>query len=349
MFSEKYFARRFFSARYWANGSTAVSATVSSMAFTYARLKSRVGHYLFGIREGFTTDQLSDINDCIGDGLRRVYATREWSFFRPVVEVTTTAPYATGTITVSSGVVTLVGGTFPSWAADGFLYVNGRSYAVVSRTSGTALTISDTSLAVATGVTYQLGRPEIPMPAEFLSVSPDSEFSYQPDDSACYPSVVQRGDRIVRQLEQGGQSFDRPVYYSVRNVQFNSDIGSLKVLAFFPTPDQAYTMKVPMVLRPLMLTSDDQQPVGGEVLSQVIIEACLASAEHNFEEREHVHEKRYLEMIAAAIRNDLEQSCPTFLGPDSPKGERGKSGVFGYDYQSREQRIGGLTLNGTRL
>jgi hypothetical protein len=325
------------------------AAVPGSMAGNYGSLKERVGHYLFGIRSSFSADQLLDIDDCISDGLRRVYSAHDWSFFRPVVDVTTTAPYATGTVTVSAGVVTLTGGTFPSWAADGFLFVNGRSYAVATRTSGTAITIADTSLAIATAAAYQLGRPEIAMPAEFEAVSNDSELAYYPDDSACYPSVMQRGDQAIRKFEQGGQMFDRPVYYSVRNVQFDPTVGSRRVLVFFPTPDAAYTMRVPMLLRPVMLTSDSQQPVGGEVLSQVILEACLASAEHNFEEREHVHEKRFMEMITLAIRNDLERSAPTSLGSDAPRGEYGKSGVFGYDYRTREQRIGRLTLNGDGL
>jgi hypothetical protein len=325
------------------------AVVVGSMAITYGSLKERVGHYLFGIRSGFSGDQLLDIDDCISDGLKRVYAAHDWSFFRPVVDITTTAPYSTGTVTVASGVVTLVGGAFPSWAADGFLYVNGKTYDVASRTSGTAITIADTSLAIATGVSYQLGRPEVAMPTEFEAIANDSELAYYPDDSACYPSVIQRGDQVVRQMEQSGQVFDRPVYYSVRTVQFDPSVGSRKVLAFFPTPNQAYTMRVPMVLRPVMLTGSSQQPVGGEVLSQVILEACLAAAEHNFEEREHVHEKRFLEMITLAIRNDLERSAPTSLGPDAPRGEYGKYSVFGYDRRTRSQRMGSLTLDGDVL
>jgi hypothetical protein len=321
----------------------------SRMAVTYRSLKERVGHYLFGVRRDFTVDQLLDIDDCIVDGLHRVYASHDWSFFRPIADVTTTAPYATGTIAVSSGVVTLTGGSFPSWAADGVLSVDGGFYPIVSRTSGTSLTIGNAALVVSSGASYQLGKPEVSMPAEFDSVANDSELAYYPDDIACYPSVMQRGDQAIRKFEQENRTFDRPVFYSIRTEKFDPSVGSRKVLAFYPTPDKAYTVRVPMFLRPVMLTSDNQQPVGGEVLSQVIIEACLASAEHNFEEREHVHEKRFVEMIALAIRNDLERSSPTSLGPDAPKRDYGKGWGFGYDYRSREQRIGRLTLNGDGL
>jgi hypothetical protein len=85
------------------------------------------------------------------------------------------------------------------------------------------------------------------------------------------------------------------------------------------------------------------------MLSQAILEACLAAAEHNYEEREHVHEKRFQEQIALAIRNDQDRSSPTSLGPDAPRGVKGKFGVFDYDYRSREQRIGRLTIEGDPL
>ena len=137
--------------------------------------------------------------------------------------------------------------------------------------------------------------------------------------------------------------------YSVRTKTFDPSIGSRKSLAFYPAPDAAYVMRVPMILRPVDLDESNPYPVGAEMLSQVILEACLASAEHNYEEREHVHEKRFLEMIALAIRNDQERSSPTSLGPDSPSGVGGKFGVFDYDYRSREQRLGRLTFGGDVL
>ncbi|MHC4705416.1 MAG: hypothetical protein ACYTFQ_33145 [Planctomycetota bacterium] len=96
-------------------------SAVGAMVASYSSLLERVGHHLFGIRSGYTSDQTTDIEECIKDGLHDVYTAHPWSFFRPVKEITTTAPYSTGTITVASGVVTLTSGTFPSWAAVGIL------------------------------------------------------------------------------------------------------------------------------------------------------------------------------------------------------------------------------------
>ena len=57
-----------------------------------------------------------------------------------------------------------------------------------------------------------------------------------------------------------------------------------------------------MILKPVDLDDSNPYPIGGEMLSQVILESCLAAAEHNYEEREHVHEKQYIQLIALAIR-----------------------------------------------
>lgn len=322
---------------------------MTSTQVDFAILQERVGHYLFGVRTGFSSDQEADIADCMNDGLRRVYSMHNWSFLRPVADVTTTAPYATGTITVASGVVTLTGGVFPSWSADGVLKVNNQYYSVASRDSDTQLTLDVTSTTIASAASYQLARPEIPLDAAFDAVANDSDLTYYPSPESWYPPVRWRHDATIRQLEGNNPEFDRPVFYSVRTVTFDPTVGSRKVLALYPTPDQAYTLRVPMILRPVLLDGTDLYAIGGEVLSQVMLEACLAAAEHNFEEREHVHEKRFMEMIGLAIRDDQERSTATSLGRDAPRGERGKFGVDDCEYRMREQRMGGLTLDGLGL
>jgi len=322
---------------------------MTSTQVNFTILQERVGHYLFGIRTGFTSDQQSDIGDCLNDGLRRVYAAHNWSFLRPLADVVTTAPYATGTVTIASGVVTLTGGTFPSWAASGVLKVSNRYYSVASRGSDTQITLDDTSVTVASAASFQLARPEIALDATFDSVSNDSDLTYYPSAESWYPPVKWRHDATIRHLEGTNPEFDRPVFYSVRTVSFDPTVGSRKVLALYPAPDKVYTLRVPMILRPVLLDAVNLYPIGGEVLAQVMLEACFAAAEHSFEEREHVHEKRYMELIGLAIREDQERSSPTSLGSDNPRSERRQFGVLDYSYRLREQRIGGLTLDGDAL
>jgi len=318
---------------------------------SYSSLVSRVGHYLFGAEAGaaFSPDQLTRIGYCISDGLRRVYSAHEWSFFKPLVDVTTTAPYATGTVTVAAGVVTLAGGTFPSWVANGIIRLASKYYSVASRQSNSQVTLDDTTVTVSSASAYQIARTDIPMDVAFDSIANDSDLTFYPGPDQWYPSVRQRHDTTVRKLETENTEFGRPSFYSVRTDRFDPTVGSRKSLAFYPAPDAAYVLRVPMILRPVDLSEANPYPIGGEMLSQVILEACLASAEHNYEEREHVHEKRFLELIALAIRNDQDRSSPTSLGPDSPQTSYSKYSVFDYNNRNREQRIGRLTLGGDTL
>lgn len=320
-----------------------------SMAASYSSLLERVGHFLFGLRSGFSSDQLADIRECIQDGLHDVYTAHSWSFFKPIAEIATTAPYATGAITIAAGVVTLTGGTWPSWAAVGVLKVNDTYYDVESRDSNSQVTLEDTSLTVASATVYELGRPEYDLPSSFEAIANDSDLHYQPGQSDFYPPVRQKHDATIRRMQQDNPYYDRPCWYSVRTVAFDPTIGSRKRLAFYPTPDAAYVMKVPMVLRPTMIDETNLYPVGGEALSQVILEACLAAAERNYDEQGNQHTRRFQELLPLAIDADLEKSSPTRLGPDRPQGEGHYGGIYDYDREARGLRIGDLTLDGDTL
>jgi len=315
------------------------------MTASFTSLLERVGRFLFGQRTGHSDSETADIEDCIRDGLRRVYAAHDWSFFRPLEDVTTTAPYTTGTIEVVDGVVTLTTGTFPSWAADGLLKADDSYYSVASRGGDAQITLDDTSVDIDAATTYELGRPEIPLPTAFEDMGSDSDLTYYPDQNEWYPPVRRRHDQTIRTWQQGDPDYDRPRFYSVRTVEFDPTVGSRKVLAFYPTPDAAYVLRAPMILRHVFIDSTNQYPIGGETLSAVILEACLSAAEQNLDETEGVHEKRFLELLPAAIRADQERSSPTSLGGDAPRdGRRVIS-----DYWLRSARLGAVSLNGVEL
>ena len=336
-------------ATYYVEVEFAARVAPSGIAPSYSSLLERVGEYLFGTGSGFSSDQTRKINICISDGLNRVYTAHDWSFLRPLADVVTTAPYATGTITIAAGVVTLTGGTFPSWAADGVLKANNKYYSVASRGSNTQITLDDTSATQASASSYQLARPEIPLDAAFEAIGGEGTINYYPGPDRWYPPVTPRHDATIRMLESDNPELERPLFYSVRTARFDPLVGSRKVLALYPAPDRAYTLRVPMVLRPIPIDDSNPYPIGGELLAQAIIEACLAAAEHNFEERNHVHEDQYQQQIALAIANDQRRSSPTELGPDAPRGERGRFGMDDYGRRLREHRIGTLTFDGDSI
>lgn len=310
------------------------------MLASYSSLLERVGHFLFGIRSGFTADQTTDIEECLGDGLRRVYAAHNWSFFRPVTDITTTAPYSTGTVTVASGVVTLLGGTFPSWAADGVLKLDNDYYDVDTRDGNTQITLEDTSVTDAVASSYELGRSEYDLPTGFEAI--EGELTYEPGQSDFYPPVRPREDVEIRRLQQDDPFDDRPLYYGIRTAYFDPTVGSRRKITFYPIPDAAYVLKAKMKLRATMIDATNCYPIGGETLAQVIVEACLAAAERNYDETAGRHEAHFMELLPLAISADMELSSPTTLGADAP---RNTNGV----YPSRASRMGAIILDGTTL
>jgi len=231
------------------------SAT-GDMVASYSSLLERVGHFLFGVRSGYSEDQTDDIEECIKDGLHDVYAAHSWSFFRPVKEITTTAPYDTGTIKVVDGVVTLVtDGTWPTWAALGVLKVDSDYYDVDTRTDTETITLEDTSVDVDAGTSYELGRPEYDLPTACEAI--EGDLTYEPGQSDFYPPVKQKHDGEIRRRRQDDPYHDRPLYYGIRTVEFDPTVGSRRRLSLYPTPDAAYVLKARMKLRATMIDSNE--------------------------------------------------------------------------------------------
>lgn len=74
---------------------------------------------------------------------------------------TPSTAYATGTVSVSAGVATLTGGTWPAWAAQGTLRISNRRYKVNTRDSDTQITLYDTSASESAGSSYSIVRASL--------------------------------------------------------------------------------------------------------------------------------------------------------------------------------------------
>ncbi len=311
------------------------SAT-GTMVASYSSLLERVGHFLFGIRSGYSSDQTDDIEECITDGLHDVYQAHTWSFFRPIKPITTTAPYKTGTVTVVDGVVTLAGGTFPDWAAVGVLKVDNGYYEVDTRDGDTQVTLENTSVDVDALTTFELCRPLYDLPDNFESV--EGNLTYEPGQNCYYREVEVRDDSEIRRLSQYTPYTTRPFYYGIRTVEFDPTVGSRRRLSLYPLPDDVYVLNVRMKLRSTMIDAVNQFPIGAETLTQVITEACLAAAERNYDEQGSVHTERFQTMLPLAITADLDMTSPRLLGPDAPADERTRRTIY--------QPIGDISVDG---
>lgn len=87
------------------------------------------------------------IYQAVQSAVRECEYARPWQFMRRYGRVSLDVPYSTGTIDYDDTggayerMVVLTGGTWPSWAADGVLEVDGKSYFVERRISDTVLTL----------------------------------------------------------------------------------------------------------------------------------------------------------------------------------------------------------------
>lgn len=124
-------------------------------------------------------------------------ALRNWSYFVRPGKLITNAPYSTGTIqyTHSTKTVTLTSGTFPSWAANGWLKVSGKVYLVKSRTSGTALVLDDVinpGSDIAAGTSYTLFQDAYALPYDFGKMLSCVDATQRTELRAITPEQMQR-------------------------------------------------------------------------------------------------------------------------------------------------------------
>lgn len=90
-----------------------------------------------------------------------------WKFLERMFVRIGEAAVTTGTVTAVDGVVTLAGGTWPTWAADGIIDIDGVQSFVASRDSATQITLDNTSIDAAALSTYTLYRWRQVLPADF--------------------------------------------------------------------------------------------------------------------------------------------------------------------------------------
>ena len=145
---------------------------------TYAWFQQEIGLAMnFGANPGdWNYTQLQTVNSMIDRAHadfcsgymfgQKTDSAHRWTFLHPETTVMTSAPYSTGTVTIVAGVVTLSGGTFPTWAASAWLSVAGVQYSVSTRDSGTQVTLTNTTVSVGAGATFTIYRREYDFPAD---------------------------------------------------------------------------------------------------------------------------------------------------------------------------------------
>jgi hypothetical protein len=235
-----------------------------------------------------------------------------WSFLRPLGTLTTTAPYATGTIEIVAGAlttVTLTSGTWPSWAAEGDLVINGSTYAASARVGNTELTLAVNGPEVAAGTTYSLQRRYYTLSDDFGSIL--SPLTFEPELG--YPPVKVVPESTVRAARSSWNSTGAPRQAAILPIMtLGATVGQRFKIVFNPCPDAAYllTYRYTALVSKLDATNY-KYPLGGMQHGETIKAACLAAAELIEEDRPGAWEMMFQQKLASSVSVDRE-NAPDF-------------------------------------
>ena len=233
-----------------------------------------------------------------------------WSFLKPRIQVTISAPYSTGTIGIASGTVTLASGTWPTWAADGHLVVDGTGYAVASRTSSSVIVLEDTSVSVTSGTEYELQRWQYTMPDDFGGFI-DSTLTYQPNSNTFW-DVAHVSVNELLSLRQNEIAVDLPVYAITPVNSTSASEGQRVELLIYPTPTQAAVLEGEYWAAQ-NVTTDSLPYAMGSIHSDCLYASCLAAAELDRDGKHGSWWQVFMERLTAAIAHD-KRTGPRFLG-----------------------------------
>jgi hypothetical protein len=128
-----------------------------------------------------------DIRSAIHKAYNELTTIRDWGYYSVHGRIVTNPAYTTGTIGITSGAVTLTGGSFATAgvtaanAKHWTIRTGDRSYPLSAYSSATAVTLESafSGIDVASGSAYTLFRTIYPLPADFKNMDePSDEFNW---------------------------------------------------------------------------------------------------------------------------------------------------------------------------
>lgn len=273
-----------------------------------------------GDYSSLSTDEKARVDRNINAGIRQFLyppavdgRVHSWSFLRRNAQITLQAPYATGTIAVASGVVTLTSGTFPSWAADGTIEVLGANYEVSTRDSGTQVTLVDTSVTVTAGTSYSLHKDEYDLPDDFARfvASP----TYTP--SQMYRNeLMQVSEEEIRRRRQDSSYgyFDYPSLYAVRSKVNDPTVGTRSEILFWPSVNATAIIDYRYEVRSDVLTTTNKYLWGASDHSETLKDSVLASFEFHLDGQQGPAFQKFMQSLQGSIERDRRIGSARSLG-----------------------------------
>lgn len=266
------------------------------------------------------SQEQADIDEAVDRGLRQFYTpdpldgetkAHEWSFMQPYTTLDLTVPYATGTVEVASGVVTLTGGTFPSWAASGVFSVSGSDYAVDTRDGNTQITLVDTSLTVAAGTSYGLYQNRYTLPDNYGGMCGPITYGFGTN----WTEIKIVDDVSIRMAEQEqGWPKTRPTFASITPTDPTYTTGQRFSLHVWPLPDAAYRLTYRYTILLDNLTTTNKYPPGGLLHGETILLSCLSVAEEILDSPSRQYRDRFMRRLRASVLLDRQANAVEYFG-----------------------------------
>jgi hypothetical protein len=169
--------------------SSAGSSITAGSLWSYARRQ-------YGDRNGTKAD--TEIQQITDDAVWMICNRRHWPWLHTAGRIAFHASYNTGSIAVTNGsaVVTLTSGTWPTWAASGEVCINGLWQTILTRDSGTRLTLVNAwGEATASGLSYVIAQHSYSLPSDCQSIEEilaGSSWPWGPDPVSAATLEIQR-------------------------------------------------------------------------------------------------------------------------------------------------------------
>lgn len=242
--------------------------------------------------------------------------SHQWSFLFPFAELELTPAYATGTIAIAAGVVTLTGGTFPSWAAEGDLWVTDddavRRYTVNTRDSNTQVTLNDTTVAVTAGATYSLKRHYYHLPADFGGMYGEG-FTYQRNSIHAGRVLRQVAPHELRLMDTDYLD-GVPRCYALEPIPITATAGTLWRVSFAPLAGSQQFLEYRYRVVAADVDSTNDYPYGGAVHSETILAAVDVAVQRALHRDFSMEMLYFMDKLRMSVQFDRQNFKPIDYG-----------------------------------
>lgn len=157
-------------------------------------------------------------------------------------------------------------------------------------------------------------------------------------DAAAYHSpIVQTSEARIQAMLSRDADAGAPVFACVRHRTQESGDGHRFEVAWWPVPNDAYTLEYRYEAFSGKLSAANPYPLGGMRYAELLTESCLAIAEQRANDERGQHTEAFLSLLRAGIAMDRRQGARFF----------GQMGGEEHALPTRRMRSGDVTYKGS--